>query len=268
MQIKERVTDAWESVRIARSTNRFRANDIIHNVFDSFTELHGDRYLGDDKAMVCGLGFFKGIPVTIISQEKGGNLKEMEYRKFGMNSPEGYRKSVRLMKQAEKFGRPVICFVDTPGAFPGISAEERGQAEAIARNLQVMMELKVPIITFFIGEGGSGGALALGVANKMFILENAFFSIVSPEGCASILWKDTKKANIAASYLKLTSSDLKKAGIVDGIIPENGSYKDICDRISIEISKILEEYCVMKDDEIVRQRKVKFRDFDKKYLCL
>lgn len=258
--------NAWERVKLARSKDRFRSIDIINGAFEYFTELHGDRIVGDDKSIICGIAFFKGIPVTIISQEKGKNKDEMKYRQYGMNSPEGYRKSVRLMKQAEKFNRPIICFVDTPGAFPGIAAEEHGQAEAIARNLQILMNLKVPIITFFIGEGGSGGALALGVANKMIIMENAVFSVVSPEGCASILWKNTKMANVAAEQLKMTSYDLKKAGIIDEILLEQGSFDDICERISQCICNTLRDYMSLTSDEIVKQRKNKFRTFDQKFL--
>lgn len=257
---------AWERVKASRSTERFRTTNIIYQIFDCFTELHGDRYTGDDKAMVCGLAFFNSIPVTVIAQEKGKNHENMRYRQYGMNNPEGYRKSARLMKQAEKFNRPVICIIDTPGAYPGITAEEHGQAEAIARNLQIMMNLKVPILSFFIGEGGSGGALALGVANRMIILENACFSVVSPEGCSSILWKDEKKANVAAELLKMTSMDLKKAGIVDEVISEEGTFLDICNKISLCISSTLKEYAGLTAEEIVKERKLKFRTFDKGYM--
>ncbi len=258
--------NAWERVKVSRSSERFKAINIIEQVFDSFVELHGDRYTGDDNSMVCGIALFGNIPVTVIGQEKGNGIENMKYRQYGMNNPEGYRKSVRLMKQAEKFNRPVICIIDTPGAYPGISAEEHGQAEAIARNLQVMMNLRVPILSFFIGEGGSGGALALGVANKMIILENACFSVVSPEGCSSILWKDEKKAAVAAELLRMTSTDLMKVGIIDEIISEEGTFLDICKEISLCISNILTEFSALTEEEIVEQRKLKFRSFDKKFM--
>lgn len=264
----EEMVSAWDRVKKSRDINRFKTIDIIEQIFDSFTEMHGDRYTGDDKAMVCGLAFFKNTPVTVIGQEKGNDLDTMKFRNYGMNNPEGYRKSLRLMKQAEKFNRPIICIIDTPGAYPGIEAEEHGQAEAIARNLQGMVNLRVPVISIFIGEGGSGGALALGVANKVIILENACFSVVSPEGCSSILWKDTKKADIAADFLKMTAHELKVMEIVDEVISEEGAFEDICNNISISISDALEEYKSMTQEEIIRQRKIRFRDFDKKFIDL
>lgn len=254
--------DAWKQVLLSRNLKRFRALDIINHVFDAFIEFHGDRYCGDDKSMVCGIAFFKNIPVTIISQQKGRDNSEMKYRHYGMSMPEGYRKSLRLMKQAEKFGRPVICIIDTPGAFPGVSAEEHGQAEAIGKNLYEMAKLKVPVISIILGEGGSGGALALGVANKLIILENAIFSVVSPEGCASIIWKDVKKAPQVAQYLKLTATDLDSIGIVDGIISESGSFSEVCNRISQYIHRALAALSDKTQEELVTDRRQKYRNID------
>lgn len=211
---------AWDTVLLSRRADRPVATDYISALFDEFTELHGDRYAKDDGAVVGGIAFFHGIPVTVIGQEKGKNTKENIHRNFGMPSPDGYRKALRLMKEAECFGRPVICFVDTPGAFCGLEAEERGQGEAIARNLFEMSSLKVPVLSVVIGEGGSGGALALAVANEVWMLENAIYSILSPEGFASILWKDSKKAPDAARVMKITAADLYKQGLIEKIIPE------------------------------------------------
>ncbi|HHT96416.1 MAG TPA: acetyl-CoA carboxylase carboxyltransferase subunit alpha [Clostridiales bacterium] len=211
----------WNKVQIARSPLRPTGLDYIENLFDDFIELHGDRRFSDDKAIVGGIASFKGIPVTVIAQQKGRNTKDNILRNFSMPHPEGYRKALRLMKQAEKFKRPIICFVDTPGAFCGIGAEERGQGEAIATNLASMMLLKTPILTFVISEGGSGGALALGVADRVYMLRHAIYSILSPEGFASILYKDSSRAEEAANDMKLTAQDLYKFGIIDGIIDES-----------------------------------------------
>ena len=211
---------AWERVQISRASDRATSMDYIENLFTDFCELHGDRLFADDKAVVGGIASFYGLPVTVIGVQKGRNTKENIARNFGMPSPEGYRKALRLMKQAEKFGRMIINFVDTPGAFCGIEAEERGQGEAIARNLMEMSDLKVPVLSVMIGEGGSGGALALAVANEVLMLENATYSILSPEGFASILWKDSKRAFEAAEVMKITATDLKELGIIDEIIYE------------------------------------------------
>ena len=194
--------DPWETVQLSRNADRPTALDYINILFDDFMEFHGDRYFKDDGAIVGGIATFKGVPVTVIGQQKGKNTKENLKRNFGMPSPDGYRKALRLMKQAETFGRPVICFVDTPGAFCGIEAEERGQGEAIARNLFEMSDLKVPVVSIVIGEGGSGGALAMAVANEVWMMENAIYSVLSPEGFASILWKDSKKAPEASRVMK------------------------------------------------------------------
>ena len=212
---------AWERVKRARSSERPTSIDYISGIFDRFMELHGDRVCRDDGAIVGGIARIEGIMVTVIGEQKGRTLKQNQKRNFGMPYPDGYRKALRLMKQAEKFGRPIICFIDTPGAFCGIEAEERGQGEAIARNLYEMSALKVPVLSIFIGEGGSGGALALAVANEVWMLENATYSILSPEGFASILWKDGKRADEAAGVMKITAEDLKELHIVERVFGES-----------------------------------------------
>lgn len=212
---------AWERVKRARSSERPTSIDYISGIFDRFMELHGDRVCRDDGAIVGGVAQIDGIMVTVIGEQKGRNLKQNQKRNFGMPYPDGYRKALRLMKQAEKFGRPIICFVDTPGAFCGIEAEERGQGEAIARNLYEMSALRVPVLSVLIGEGGSGGALALAVANEVWMLENATYSILSPEGFASILWKDGKRADEAAGVMKITAEDLKELHIVERVFGEH-----------------------------------------------
>ena len=212
--------DAWEKVCLVRDKNRPTALDYMKIIFNDFIEFHGDRYFGDDRCIIGGIAKIEGEVITVIAQQKGKSIEENIERNFGMPQPEGYRKALRLMKQAEKFNRPVVCFIDTPGAFCGVGAEERGQGEAIARNLLEMSKLKVPIISIFIGEGGSGGALALAVANKVWMLENAIYSLLSPEGFASILWKDSSKAKEAAEVMKITAEDLMNFGIIDGIIKE------------------------------------------------
>jgi len=255
---------AWEKVKLARMPVRPTGLDYIERLFDDFIELHGDRYYGDDKAIVAGLAFFGDIPVTVIAQQKGRNTKENIMRNFSMPHPEGYRKALRLMKQAEKFGRPVICFIDTPGAFCGIGAEERGQGEAIATNLVGMMQLKTPIISIVISEGGSGGALALGVADRVYMLENAIYSILSPEGFASILYKDASKAEQAANDMKLTAQDLLEFGIIDGIIeePAGGAHNDY-NQMANNIRQVLEvDLKLLMEtplDELLDGRYKKFR---------
>ena len=209
---------AWDRVTLAREIERPKALDYIENIFDDFMELHGDRNFGDDKSIIGGIAYLDAMPVTIIGEQKGKNARENIERNFGMPNPEGYRKALRLMKQAEKFGRPIITFIDTPGAYPGIGAEERGQGEAIARNMLEMSQLKVPIICIVIGEGSSGGALAIAVGDRIIMLENAVYSILSPEGFASILYKDASKAKEAAENMKITAKDLKNLNIIDKII--------------------------------------------------
>ena len=211
---------AWDRVILARKTDRPKALDYINSIFEDFIELHGDRNFADDKAIVGGIATFEGRPVTVIGEQKGKKAKENMERNFGMPNPEAYRKALRLMKQAEKFNRPIITFIDTPGAYPGMGAEERGQGEAIARNMYEMSKLRVPIICIVIGEGSSGGALAIAVGDKIVMLENAIYSILSPEGFASILYKDASKAKEAAEDMKATAEDLKKFGIIDKIIKE------------------------------------------------
>jgi len=232
---------AYERVLEARAKGRATAVDYISNIFDKFLEMHGDRRFADDKCIVAGIGWLADIPVTVIGIEKGRNIKERGLRNSGSAHPEGYRKALRQMKLAEKFGRPVICFVDTPGAFCGIGAEERGQGQAIAENLMEMMTLKIPIISIVIGEGGSGGALALSVADEVWMLENAVYSVISPEGCATILWKDGNKNKEASECLKLTSGDLLKMGVIEQIVPES-------DKIYTHLKQMLISTLAFKQD--------------------
>lgn len=254
----------WEKVTIAKLVERPTALDYIERIFDDFLEFHGDRYFSDDASIVGGIAKLNNIPVTIVAIQKGRNTKENIKRNFGMPHPEGYRKALRLMKQAEKFNRPIICFVDTPGAFCGIGAEERGQSEAIAKNLMEMPNLKTPIISMIIGEGGSGGALALAVADEVWMLENSVYSILSPEGFASILWKDSSRAQEAASLMKLTAQDLKNYGIIERVITEplGGAHKDV-DITANNIKEALNEvvpYLNKKDrTQLLKDRYEKFR---------
>ncbi len=262
---KQKKIDAWERVSCSRMPKRPTAMDYIQLIFKNFYELHGDRAFGDDGAVIGGLAFLGGIPVTVIGQQKGKNTKENILRNFGMANPEGYRKALRLMKQAEKFHRPIICFVDTPGAFCGMEAEERGQGEAIARNLYEMSSLKVPILSILIGEGGSGGALALAVANEVWIMENATYSILSPEGFASILWKDSSRAKEAAQVMKITAEDLKQLGIVEKIIPEQiaaceGNLLEIAGYMKQGIKEFIEKYKDLKPQTLADMRYKRFRN--------
>ncbi|PXX52351.1 acetyl-CoA carboxylase carboxyltransferase subunit alpha [Hungatella effluvii] len=254
----------WDTVQLSRSAERPVASDYINAVFDDFMEFHGDRYFGDDGAVVGGLAFFHGMPVTVIGQEKGKNTKDNIKRNFGMPSPEGYRKALRLMKQAETFGRPVICFVDTPGAFCGLEAEERGQGEAIARNLFEMADITVPMLSIVIGEGGSGGALAMAVANEVWMLENAIYSILSPEGFASILYKDSKKASDAARVMKITARDLMELGLIERIIAEEEpasaeNLTDLAKEMDSAMEAFFAKYAAMPKEEIASGRYDRFR---------
>lgn len=256
---------AWERVEIARSPKRKTALDYINNIFDDFIELHGDRNFKDDKAIICGLARIGKQNYTIIGEQKGRNTKENIERNFGMPNPESYRKAIRFMKQAEKFNRPVVTFIDTKGAYPGIGAEERGQGEAIAKSMFEMAKLKVPTIAIVIGEGSSGGALAIGVANKVFMMENAIYSILSPEGYSSILWKDSSRYKEAAEKMKLTAEDLYNAKIIDKIINEprecsEEDFKKITEKIKAEIINCIEHYSKMDNTEIVNDRYSKFRN--------
>ena len=261
---KEKEMTAWEKVEAAGDSKRLTSLDYIETIFDSFMELHGDRAFRDDGAVVGGLAVLDGQPVTVIGVQKGRNTKDNITRNFGMPSPEGYRKALRLMKQAEKFNRPVICFIDTPGAFCGIEAEERGQGEAIARNLLEMSDLKVPVLSIVIGEGGSGGALALGVANEVWMMENATYSILSPEGFASILWKDSKKAKEAAEVMKITANDLLELGIVEQVIPEDipacrDNLEELSKDMKSRMMEFLEKAEGMSGEELAAQRYERFR---------
>ena len=262
-QIKDSL-DAWGRVQISRKKDRPVGTDYIDALFTDFMELHGDRYFKDDHAIVGGIAYFHGIPVTVIAQAKGKTTKENLDRNFSMPSPDGYRKALRLMKQAEKFSRPVICFVDTPGAFCGLEAEERGQGEAIARNLFELSGLKVPVLSVVIGEGGSGGALAMAVADEVWMLENAVYSVLSPEGFASILWKDSKRASEAAEVMKLTAGDLKRLGIIEQVIPEPEGFTDenmegVCEDLDGRIAAFLENYTEYSVDELTARRYDRFR---------
>lgn len=250
---------AWNTIYKARIFNRFRSLEIINSIFDLFIELHGDRGSGDDKSIVAGIGIINKRAVTIIGQQKGNTIEEMRYRQCGMAKPEGYKKALRLMRQAEKFGRPIICLIDTPGAYPGGEAEANGQAEAIANNLFEMASFSVPIISFIIGEGGSGGAMALGLANKIIMLENAVFSVISPEGCASILYRDAKKAPDVAEMLKITAPDLLKYKIIDEIISECGTKQEIFARIKNCIERELHRFDKLSKTEIRQERMEKYR---------
>jgi acetyl-CoA carboxylase carboxyl transferase subunit alpha len=264
--VKTDVTDGEpiERVRLARHDRRPYSIDFIQRIFTDFQELHGDRNFKDDPAMICGLAKFKGRPVAIIAHRKGRDVRERQERSFGMPKPDGYRKAIRIMKLAEKFGRPIFTLIDTPGAYPGIDAEERGQAEAIAVNLREMARLRVPIIVTVTGEGGSGGALAIGVGDIVNIMENGIYSVISPEGCAAILWKDTSLTPQAAASLKLTANDLLELGVVDHIIPEPpGGAQDDWDAaaglLERALSDSLEKVERMSLDEIVARRYQKFR---------
>ena len=256
--------DAWERVTISRKNDRPVGQDYIRILFSDFLEFHGDRCYGDDTAIIGGIARFAGIPVTVIAQAKGKSTKENVAHHFGMPSPEGYRKALRLMKQAEKFKRPILLFVDTPGAFCGIEAEERGQGEAIARNLFEMSSMKVPVLSVVIGEGGSGGALALAVADEVWMLENAIYSVLSPEGFASILWKDSKRASEAAEVMKLTAADLKKLGVIEAVIAEPEVYTEetmqsVVFVLQKKITEFLDTHCNFSPEELAVQRYERFR---------
>ena len=256
--------DAWDRVTISRKNDRPVGQDYIRILFSDFLEFHGDRCYGDDTAIIGGIARFAGIPVTVIAQAKGKSTKENVAHHFGMPSPEGYRKALRLMKQAEKFKRPILLFVDTPGAFCGIEAEERGQGEAIARNLFEMSSMKVPVLSVVIGEGGSGGALALAVADEVWMLENAIYSVLSPEGFASILWKDSKRASEAAAVMKLTAADLKKLGVIEAVIAEPEVYTEetmqsVVFVLQKKITEFLDTHCNFSPEELAAQRYERFR---------
>ncbi len=256
--------NAYEKVQAARSKDRPTGSDFIKNVFTDFVELHGDRRFGDDRAVVAGIARLNRQPVTVIALEKGHDTKEKVLRNFGSAHPEGYRKALRQMRLAEKFGRPVVCFVDTAGAFCGIAAEERGQGQAIAENLMSMMALKVPVISILIGEGGSGGALGLAVADEVWMLENSVYSVISPEGCASILWKDSSKVKEAAECLKMTANDLLGLGVIEKIIPESGrDFLKVYQELRRSLCSVLEKKLQMSPGELTEQRYARFRKIGK-----
>jgi acetyl-CoA carboxylase carboxyl transferase subunit alpha len=247
---------AFEKVAQARAKGRLTALDFITKIFEGFLEMHGDRRFHDDKAIVAGVAWLDKQPVTVIGIEKGHGIKERALRNSGSANPEGYRKALRQMKLAEKFRRPVICFVDTPGAFCGIGAEERGQGLAIAENLMEMMTLKTPVVSVFIGEGGSGGALALAVADEIWMLENAVYSVISPEGCASILWKDSGKVKEASECLKLTAQDLLGLGVIDNIVPEN---ENTAENIKADLLRFIQKTSQLSTEELTDRRYARFR---------
>lgn len=254
--------EAYKRVALARKKTRPTGQDFIDNLFTDFIELHGDRCFGDDPAMITGLGMLMDMPVTVIAQERGKNTKSRVKRNFGSSHPEGYRKALRQMKLAEKFNRPIVCLIDTSGAFCGIGAEERGQGHAIANNLMEMMGLTVPILSIVIGEGGSGGALALGVADEVWMLENAIYSVISPEGCASILWKDSSKTKEAANCLKLTAQDLLELQVIDKIISENHrDFKNVYRELKIGLYKSLQKNQALETVQLTENRYQRFRKY-------
>ena len=257
---------AFDRVLLARHADRPYTLDLIERLFEDFVELHGDKRFAEDPAIVCGMARFHGLPVIVVGHQKGRDTKQRSYRNFGMPKPEGYRKALRVMKLGEKFGRPIFTFIDTPGAYPGIDAEERGQAEAIAYNLREMAKIKVPIIVTVIGEGGSGGALAIGVGDQVLMLENSIYSVISPEGCAAILWKDSSKADRAAEGLRLTAQHLSEEGVVDKIIqePEGGAHNDYDQTaryLDSALSERLAEAVSCSQEDRLKRRYDKLRAF-------
>ncbi len=263
---------AFDRVITARNPERPYSNDLLRTIFTDFVEIHGDRRYADDPAIVCGFAKIDDIEVLIVGQQKGRDINQRRFRNFGMPKPEGYRKALRAMRMAEKFGRPIVTFIDTPGAYPGIDAEERGQAEAIAFNLREMAGMKVPIVVIIIGEGGSGGALAIGIGDKVLMMENAVYSVITPEGCAAILWKDAAKADLAAKALRLTAGDLMKFGLIDEIVPETDpwqvgtedeptsqAYDKISSDLKSSVLNALKELQKLSPKELVQQRYKKFR---------
>lgn len=262
---KDRISNpSWDRVQLARHPKRPQASDYIQRLFTGFEEIHGDRYYADDAAIVCGMAHFEDRPVMIVSQEKGRDTKQKLLRNFGMPKPEGYRKALRAMKLAEKFGRPIVTMIDTMGAYPGIDAEERGQAEAIAVNLREMARLRVPVVSVVLGEGGSGGALGIGVANRVYMMENAYYSVISPESCAAIIWRDAGQAEKAAAALRLTAQDLGPLGIIDDAIPEppGGAHEDY-DASAASLARTLRhslaELATLSPEQLVEDRYRKFR---------
>jgi acetyl-CoA carboxylase carboxyl transferase subunit alpha len=261
---KEKEGTAYQRTLLARHDLRPYTLDYVQRLFNNFSEIHGDRRFGDDPALVTGMAVYHGTPVMVVGHQKGRDIKQRQYRNFGCPQPEGYRKAIRAMKLADKFRRPVICFVDTPGAYPGLGAEERGQAEAIAFNLREMARLEVPVVVCVVGEGGSGGALAIAVGNRILMQENAIYSVISPEGCSAILWKDQEHADAAAAALKITAADLKSLGVIDEIVPEppEGAHMDhdaAADLLDRQLRPCIERLMEISGSEIRKQRYERFR---------
>jgi acetyl-CoA carboxylase carboxyl transferase subunit alpha len=259
-----RVARSWQRVKLAREAKRPHARDYIDAIFTKFSEVHGDRLFGDDKSILAGMAFFDSKPVMVVAQQKGRDTKEKLLRNFGMPKPEGYRKAIRIMQLAEKFNRPIITLIDTPGAYPGIDAEERGQAEAIAYNLREMSRLRVPIVSVVIGEGGSGGALGIGVANRVYMLENAYYSVISPESCAAIIYRDATKAPEASFALRMTAEDLLEIGLIDGIVaePPGGAHLDpvaAANALRATLHEAMSELASHSAEVLVKERFAKFR---------
>jgi acetyl-CoA carboxylase carboxyl transferase subunit alpha len=259
-----RIAQSWQRVKLARESKRPHARDYIQAIFTKFSEIHGDRLFGDDKSILAGMALFDGNPVMVVGQQKGRDTKEKLLRNFGMPKPEGYRKAMRVMQLAEKFNRPIITLIDTPGAYPGIDAEERGQAEAIAYNLREMSRLRVPIVSVVIGEGGSGGALGIGVANRVYMLENAYYSVISPESCAAIIYRDASKAPEASFALKMTAADLLEIGLIDGIVaePPGGAHLDpaaAANALRATLHEAMSELSTHSPEVLVKDRFAKFR---------
>jgi acetyl-CoA carboxylase carboxyl transferase subunit alpha len=260
--------NAWQKTELARHAQRPFTLDYVERIFTDWSEMHGDRAFGDDPAIVCGMARYHGTEVMVIGHQKGRDTKQRVFRNFGQANPEGYRKALRCMKMAEKFGRPILTFIDTPGAYPGLGAEERGQAEAIARNLREMARISVPIITTITGEGGSGGALALAVADRVLMMENAVYSVISPEGCASIMWRDASKKELAAQALRITAPDMKELGVIDEIItePDGGAHVDHEAAATLVDNTLHRNFTDLKSKssaELVDQRYAKFRHIAK-----
>jgi acetyl-CoA carboxylase carboxyl transferase subunit alpha len=256
---------SWSRVQLARHPKRPHSRDYIDSIFSRFEELHGDRFFGDDHSIIAGMAFFEDRPVMIVGQQKGRDTKEKLLRNFGMPKPEGYRKALRIMQLAAKFRRPIVTFIDTPGAYPGIDAEERGQAEAIAYNLREMSRLVSPVISFVIGEGGSGGALGIGVANRVYMLENAYYSVIAPESCAAIIWRDASKAPLAAAALRMTAADLLEMKLIDGIVPEGPSGAHLEPETAIAgvrdtLRSALAELAPLSPEQVIEERYEKFRN--------
>lgn len=253
--------EAYKTLTMARSQERPSGAEFINQLLTDFIELHGDRRFGDDAAIIGGIGRLEEMPVTVVAHERGNNISERARRNFGMAHPEGYRKALRLMKQAEKFGRPVLCLIDTAGAFCGIGAEERGQGQAIAENMMEMMALKVPVISLIMGEGGSGGALALAVANQVWMMEYSAYSVISPEGCSSILWKTSSRAKEAAECLKITPEELLSRGLIEQIVPEHPKSQQLFPKLKKQLAATFNELSLLTPEELCQQRYQRFRGF-------